>query len=802
MKKEANATVSGALSKDLTKYTSASALSFLDCINFIDKNNAVVQQPTKTCVSNAGPLMFYFRIKDSVFAKNGRIKINAGPNVGSFTYDGVNDGTYNTVTDAAISSSRHGIQADVSYKEDVKEINNKFNSNDSQYAYFRESFNSMVTACSGDLFAQHAIVRSDDVLQYDGTLISYDNKLWRLQIEQLPQTVKYQTSFTFNNVSSGDRAALSFFTNMGYCCSKISLNSSNPTSVKCALSYEAPNYSINAIETEAPETITATIPGSSSRKVCNDAMYDIFAIPYSPDPSKPVKFKFNNVTYNVNSEVSLLMANLLMTELGTGAGGYGLDLQLLPYCPIKLNSYPINCGSGSDPTFSIIKDGNNKPYSFILFPTAANFSKNIPLEKTYRTHKQKGIYMEWQNVTATWNDDGILYMMTLPLTELPQSAYNIRGNIQLKYGNTYINGTRLDIYNDYSKPTFNWAYDFLGEQTLTFWIYMGSGDDPGSDYLGDEITFSNVYAELEYDCYEDPTPIEMKVNNECDFLRLTSPNFNGMYQFKLSKLQDGLHYINVDCTYKPVSPYIKLNPDFSFLYGQDFNDATGLILGGDFSLPILTDPWNEYELANKNYQNIFNRQIQNLDINNQIAREQVEFQGIMGTITGGITGGAGGAVAGAKAGPYGAIIGAAVGASAGIVGGAVGAVKDIDWLNRAQSEARSYSIDNYRYQLGTIQALPATISKSSPLTYNNKVWPILEEFSCTDAEKEIIRNRIIYNGMNIMAIGKLSDFDTSNELDKVFVKGQLIRLEDIKDDFHIVDELYKEVDKGFYVKGD
>ena len=56
--------------------------------------------------------------------------------------------------------------------------------------------------------------------------------------------------------------------------------------------------------------------------------------------------------------------------------------------------------------------------------------------------------------------------------------------------------------------------------------------------------------------------------------------------------------------------------------------------------------------------------------------------------------------------------------------------------------------------------------------------------------------------MNVMAIGRLTDYDNSNELDKVFVKGQLIRLDDIKEDFHIVDELYKEVDKGFYVKGD
>lgn len=797
MKKDATATVSGALTKDLSKYASASSLAFKDCIQYIDKNGANVGSPTKTCVTNSGPLMFYFRINDSGFAKNGRIKITASPNVGNFIYDGFSSSTYNLVTSNAIKSNRGDWQADVSYGNDVKEINSKFNSTDSQYAYFRESFNSMVTACSGELFAQYALVRTDNALQYDGQLIQYDNKLWRLHVEQLPQTVKYQTGFTFNNGSAGERAALAFFTNMSYCCSHISLNSSNPTQVKVSASYEAPNYVITAVETEAPETITATIPGSSNRRVTNDAMYDIFAIPYNPDPSTVVKFKYKGTTYKLDSEVSLLMANLLMTSLGMGEGGYGLDLQLLPYCPLTAISYPINCGSGTDKTFSVIEDGNHKAYSFICFPTTANFTKNITLQKSFKEKRTKGIYGEWHNVTANWNDDGILYMMDIPLTDVPLGSFNIRGPIEIHYGNTiipcYPYGTTPE--EEDSPIVAEWAYDFISLQTITFWIYTEQ------EYLG-ETLLVDVYAELQYDFYEDPTPLEMKVHNECDFMRLTSPNYNGMFEFKLSKLQDGIHYFNVDCTYKPVNPYIKLNPDFSFLYGQDFNDAVGLILGGDFSLPILTDPWNEYELANKNYQNIFNRQIQNLDINQRIQYEQANFQGIVGAITAPITGGIAGGIAGAKAGPYGAIAGAAVGVAAGGVLGGIGYAKDMEWLRQQQGETRSYTVDMYKYNLGTIQALPQSISKSSPLTYNNKVWPILEEFSCTDQEKEIIRNKIEYNGMNINAIGTIAEYSNSNELDKVFVKGQLIRLESIKDDFHIVDALYEEVNKGFYVKGD
>ena len=160
----------------------------------------------------------------------------------------------------------------------------------------------------------------------------------------------------------------------------------------------------------------------------------------------------------------------------------------------------------------------------------------------------------------------------------------------------------------------------------------------------------------------------------------------------------------------------------------------------------------------------------------------------------------GGAALGMKTGnPYIAAGGAFVGAAAGLGLAAAGAEKNQEWLNRQQQEAKSYTVDMYNYQLGNIQALPQSVSKSSPLTANNKLWPILEKFSCTDAEKTVLKNKIKYNSMTIMAIGSLSNYATSSDFDKVYVKGQLIRLDTIKDDFHLIDAIYQEVNKGFYV---
>lgn len=780
MKKDATATVSGTLSKDLSKYTSANALPFKDCIQYVE-GGEVVQTATKTCVANDGNLRMYFKIYNTPrFANNGRMYAECYASENPFKFYDSSNSNWHGVNTCALTGSNTAWTSDDAYRANRNAMNAQYASN----ATFRNKFNSMVSVCSAEVFTQNALVQVNDILTYEGQLVQKDNKVYRLHVDKSTAVSNYEKMFTFNNVSAGDTAGLAFFQSVNDNVSNLSLRDVNPTLNKFTFSYEANTYLITATETTIPETITATIPAASGRRTTNDAIFDIFAIPYNPDPSVRYQFRYHNTLYTLDSEVSLLMANLLITELGLGDAGNAYDLQLLPYCPIKgYETYPINCGYGSDKTFSVIEDANNKAYSFICFPSESNFTTNIPFEKNYKHVNNGSIANEWHNITATWNDDGILYMCEVPFTDLQEDAYDL-------------DFTQVSVFYNNQSLDFNVAYSFLGEPVLTFWLFTDQ------EYFGDTISV-DIYANIRYKYKTNPTPLEMKVNNECDFLRLTSPNYNGMFQFKLSRLQDGIHYINADCTYKPVNPYIKLNPDFSFLYGGDYNDATGLILGGDFSLPLLTDPWNQYELANKNYQNIFNRAIQNLDINQRIAREQQDFQGIVGTITGGIGGAGAGAYAGFKmGGGYGAAIGAAVGAVAGTTLGAVGYAKDKEWLREQQGEAKSFAQDNYTYQLGTIQALPQSASKSSPLTYNNKVWPILEEFSCTDAEKEIIKNKIIFDGMNIQAIGSLSQYSSSEEVDKVFVKGQLIRCEDIKDDFHIVDALYQEVNKGFYIKGE
>lgn len=289
------------------------------------------------------------------------------------------------------------------------------------------------------------------------------------------------------------------------------------------------------------------------------------------------------------------------------------------------------------------------------------------------------------------------------------------------------------------------------------------------------------------------TALERKVNNECDKWRLTSPNYSNYFDFSVEK-NNGIKYFNVDISYKPYTPYIHINPNFDELYGYDDNSPRGLVLGGDFSLSQIINNWQQYQIQNKNFQNIFDRQIQSMELKNNIQREQERWAYASGILQGGATGATTAALA-SGGNPYAAAAGAVVGAASSALGGA----RDLYLNEQLRNEALDYSKDMYAYNLGNIQALPQTLSKVSSFNANNKIFPVLEYYTATDIEKEALRNKIKYNGMTVMRIGTLNNF-TSNE--ESYVKGKLIRIENTVEDYHIVNELGREVNLGFFIKGD
>lgn len=303
--------------------------------------------------------------------------------------------------------------------------------------------------------------------------------------------------------------------------------------------------------------------------------------------------------------------------------------------------------------------------------------------------------------------------------------------------------------------------------------------------------------------------IERKLNFECDKWRLTSPNFSNYFDFSVEK-NGGVSYFNVDINYKPFMPYIHINPNFSYLYGYDDNSPRGLVLGGDFSLSQIIDRWQEYQIQNRNFQNIFDRQIQSMELTQSVQKTQDIVKAITGTAQGATSG----AFAGSMMGGGGAT-GALVGGLVGGLSSAAGGIADYILNERLRADVLDLTKDQFGYELGNIQALPNTISKVSAFNKNNKIFPILEYYSCTNTEKIAVLNKIAYNGMTVMAIGKLENYidntwgysvyDDIREKNTIvlsanYIKGKLIRLEDINcDDFHVVNEIANEIFKGVYI---
>ena len=286
-------------------------------------------------------------------------------------------------------------------------------------------------------------------------------------------------------------------------------------------------------------------------------------------------------------------------------------------------------------------------------------------------------------------------------------------------------------------------------------------------------------------------PIEImdyKLENECDMYRLCSPNYASAFEFNPAK-NDGVEGYNVRYTYKPYQPFINVAPKFNRLYGKDFKDNRGLILSGDFSLPIVKDAWINYQLQNKNYQLAFDRQIENLESNYSWQKKMGIANAITGTIQGGVSGAMSGALVG---GGVGAVVGGVLGTGASMVGG----IADIAMQQNLHNEAIDYTKDNFGYQLQNIQALPNTLNKVSSIISVSKLFPFLEYYTCTNEEKEALQNKLKYNGMTIGRIGKIKDYLQQDT--QTYVQGQLIRLEG-KYDTHIANEIANEFKKGWYI---
>ena len=174
---------------------------------------------------------------------------------------------------------------------------------------------------------------------------------------------------------------------------------------------------------------------------------------------------------------------------------------------------------------------------------------------------------------------------------------------------------------------------------------------------------------------------------------------------------------------------------------------------------------------------------------NSIAKQEAGIQALTGAVSGGVSGAISGSMM-TPGSPAGAIFGGILGSAAGIAGG----VADMVNLEKRQEETKAFATDMYGYQLSNIKAIPTSLSKNTALTANSKIFPFIEKYSCTDIEKQALKNKLTYNGMTIMNIGEITPYVGTG-----FIKGQIIRFNGLKEDSHMANAIYNEINKGVYI---
>lgn len=516
------------------------------------------------------------------------------------------------------------------------------------------------------------------------------------------------------------------------------------------------SITISASDTDGATTVISQITPSDSRiKSAIVADLDIEEIPYS---------KVGTVI-----------------RVGTSAANYAYYKLTLTGTTTK----NVTRATAGDNTAALIK---NVAQSLITAAYAtgstSSITPRVSYSQVYRT-------LEWVNVTVESNATiagTVTKVSTAPYYMFAIPYDNI--SFQLN-GATYASdrNTAMSITNALIEQLNAFIYDV---QLLPYY--------PGEGYFGPLIALDEVSANNYTIVYDGTTPKTfiywcgsssftrkracsiplqtgyVKVQSETQFARICSPNYASIYEFSPAK-NGGVNYFTIDCTYRPWQPYIHVAPDWGGIYGVDFNDPRGLICSGDFSLDIATDAWAQYQANNKNYQLMFDRQIQTMDLKQGIETTNSLIRGL------------GSAAQTASA--------FATGNVAQGVGSTLGLLTT--GLNIAQgyelrANERSQAFDLFNYELGNVKARPDTLTKVSAINLNNKLFPVVEIYEATAEEVAALQKQILYSGSKVGVVATLSDYLGTNA---TYIQARLIRI-DIQDEPHVANAIAEELQRGYY----
>lgn len=280
------------------------------------------------------------------------------------------------------------------------------------------------------------------------------------------------------------------------------------------------------------------------------------------------------------------------------------------------------------------------------------------------------------------------------------------------------------------------------------------------------------------------------INKETDTIKIVSPSRASQFLFRPYD-NDGNMEFTTKVTLKPYASIIYIRPSTKGLLINDWDDKDCLIINEDFSLTNVTNAWTQYIYNNKNYSNIFERELQGREFQRTWERriEQTQQKADVWAARN-ISSERARAATGNLP-----IISNVAGAIANTMADPIYmqmAQLDRQYNEAVYQEGMSLSRDMFEYQMENIQSQPNIPSKITTIDVKFLDGVYLEFYSTNDTELLAIQNYYRYNGNRIDAYGTFSNYWGW------FVKGKII----ISDNYTQpeIDEINRRLDMGIFTE--
>lgn len=624
----------------------------------------------------------------------------------------------------------------------------------------------------GFKFRTARLLKKLDDMMLHGTILKYNNVYYNISVDKTADTLQ-------NTVVARSTAPIYSIFNRYISLWNATSESAAPNKLdgtgftgKMRFYYWTSNVTVHLTEVPEASLKKTTFHMGTDRNACVDQVYDMFAIPYHN-----ILIKNGLSTMHCDGSYAERLAVAIAGEAekldDDNPDVYALyDIQLLPYCPMPeiinkatggiditglTENSDFNYIVESNPTITV---DNVRTAGYRSFGGHDEAFLEVPTNVAEADFINSSVWVD----AVTWEQD-LIVPGTIGYTKTISG-----GKVVLTFYCQITDSSKADLVD------FDYRYSYVSNTPANVSVVIYPKRATFHADIAKVLTLSD----------------EMKIESICNNYRLVSPNYQGTFDFNLAKNRGSSTSMQADCTYKPYTPYIKVVPQFAWMYGSNFHDCRGLICGGDFSLGRTNSSWAQYQLNNKNYQNIFNREIQNLDVNQSIARVQNYAAGGINIVRDAAAGaGAGFMLGGGQYGAYGAAGGAGIG---GAMSG-LGLLADSLLLEKGLQEQRQFAIDKFNLQIGNIKAIPHTLTKVSSFDADSNIFPILEYYTCTAEEKEYLRNKFKYDGYTIGVVDTLGNY----LLEGNYCQAYLIRNTEIVDDPHQLDDINTELLKGVYM---